>query len=421
MKPIELLTIGDELLLGLTVDTNAAWMSRELATHGIPIARRATVGDNASDIASCVKDAMDRNGGVITTGGLGPTSDDLTKPAIAELFGRGLEFNAEQWERLRTLWKSRGRPGEPSESNKQQVMLPAGASVLLNDVGTAPGVFLDDRDGRWVAMLPGVPREMRLMLTNQLLPLLLARKGSSSTVIRSRTVRTTGIAESLLADVLGDLANGIPEAPLAYLPGVEGVDLRLTVRDIAADDAERVLAEGAARLRERVGRHAYAIDAADLTEVVLDACRARGLKLAVAESCTGGLLGARLTAIPGSSDVVMGGVIAYSNAVKESALGVSGDLLREKGAVSEEVARAMASGVRRSIGADIGIAITGVAGPSGGTAEKPVGLVWIAVDFGDWATAAGPRYFGDRAEIRFRATQSALDLTRRRLEDTASR
>jgi nicotinamide-nucleotide amidase len=396
-------------------------MSRELATHGISVARRATVGDIASDIASAVQGAIDRTGGVITTGGLGPTSDDVTKPAIAALFGRRLEFNAEQWERLRTLWKSRGRPGEPVEINKQQVMLPSGASVLVNDVGTAPGVFLEDDDGRWVAMLPGVPREMRLMLTNQLLPLLLARRGATYHVIRTRTVRTTGVAESLLAEALGDLANGIPGAPLAYLPGVEGVDLRLTVRDVAADDAERVLAEGAARLCERIGRHAYAIDGTDLAEVVLDACRARGLKLALAESCTGGLLGARLTAIPGSSDVLVGGVIAYSNAVKESALGVSGELLRAQGAVSEEVARAMASGVRRSLGADIGIAITGVAGPSGGTPEKPVGLVWIAVDFGNWSIAAGPRYFGDRAEVRFRATQSALDLTRRRLEDTAAR
>ncbi len=410
---LEIITIGDELLLGYTVDTNAAHLARELASIGVSIVRRATVGDDANDIASAVREALDRTGAVITTGGLGPTSDDRTRPAIAELFGRDLVPDEDRWEALRALWKERGR-GEIPETNRTQIMIPRGATVLTNRHGTAPGIWLEDERGRWCAMLPGVPREMRGMLADELFPRLTARlDGQQRVVVRSRTLRTTGVAESKLAELLGPLADGIDGLSLAYLPGQEGVDLRLTARDLAPDAADAALTEGIAALREIAARYAYAENQTDLASVVLNECDARGLTIAVAESCTGGLLGARLTAISGSSSVVIGGVIAYSNGVKKGLLGVTTESLERHGAVSEEVASEMATGVRRRLGVDIGVSITGVAGPGGGTPDKPVGLVWMAVDVRGDVRTHGSRFIGDRAEIRFRATQAALDLVRR--------
>jgi nicotinamide-nucleotide amidase len=410
---IELITVGDELLLGYTVDTNAAHLARELADVGVSIVRRATVGDDANAIASAVREALDRTGAVVTTGGLGPTSDDRTRPAIAELFGRELVPDEERWQALRALWQERGR-GEIPLTNRTQIMIPRGATVLTNRHGSAPGIWLEDDRGRWCAMLPGVPREMRGMLADELLPRITARlDGQRRVVVRSRTLRTTGIAESKLAETLGALAGGIDGLSLAYLPGQEGVDLRLTARGLPADVADASLASGIAALRSSVSRYAYAEERTDMAAVVLDACNAHGLTIGVAESCTGGLLGARLTAIPGSSSVVTGGVIAYSNAVKQALLGVGTETLERHGAVSEQVAVEMAGGVRNRLAVDVGVSITGVAGPGGGSPDKPVGLVWIAVDVRADIRTHGSRFIGDRAEIRFRATQAALDLVRR--------
>ena len=409
---LELITIGDELLLGYTIDTNAAHLARELAAIGISIVRRATVGDDAADIAAAVNEALDRTGAVITSGGLGPTSDDRTRPAIAELFGRELVPDEERWEALRALWKERGR-GEIPAANRAQIMIPRGATVLTNRHGTAPGIWLEDDRGRWCAMLPGVPRELRGMLADELIPRLSTRLGGNHAVVRSRTIRTTGVAESQLPTLLGDMASGTDGLSLAYLPGQEGVDLRLTSRDRTAADADAALAVATEALRSRVSRYAYGEDRNDLAAVVLRACEERSLRIAVAESCTGGLLGARLTAIPGSSAVMLGGVIAYSNDVKRDLVGVSQQTLDANGAVSEPVAIEMATGVRRRLGAEIGIAITGVAGPGGGTQEKPVGLVWIGVDIDGTIRTHGSRFIGDRAEIRFRSTQAALDIVRR--------
>ena len=409
---LELLTIGDELLLGFTVDTNAAHLARELAAIGVSIVRRGTVGDDANDIATAVREALDRTGAVITTGGLGPTSDDRTRPVIAELFGRELVPDEARWEALRALWRERGR-GEIPLSNRSQVMIPRDAVVLNNRHGTAPGLWLEDDHGRWCAMMPGVPREMRGMLADELLPRIREQLGRASTVVRSRTLRTTGIAESSLAELIAPISERLDGLSLAYLPGPDGVDLRLTSRDLASDATDAALARAVDAVRERATRYAYTDDQRDLAAVVLELCESRNLHIGVAESCTGGLLGARLTAIPGSSTVVEGGVIAYSNAVKVRSLGVSEETLGMHGAVSEQVATEMATGVRDRLGVEIGVGITGVAGPGGGTPDKPVGLVWIAVDVAGQVRAIGPRLIGDRGEIRYRATQAALDLVRR--------
>ena len=413
---LEVVTIGDELLLGFTIDTNAAHLARELGADGYRIARRATCGDDATQIAEAVRDALDRTGAVITTGGLGPTSDDNTKASIAAIFGRPMRFDEAIWARLVEMWKSRGWPGEVPESNKLQAMIPEGAEILANRHGSAPGIWLDDDHGRWVAMLPGVPREMRGMLADTLRPRLAAwRGGAVGTVIRSRTVRTTGISESALHDQLTDVRRQVQGLPLAFLPGWEGVDLRVTARGLSASAADTTLEAASAELRTRIGDGVYGEGDADLAAVVLDLLRARGWTVAVAESCTGGMLGMRLTAIPGASDAVLGGTIAYRNDVKVRELGVSQPDLDAYGAVSEPVVRQMARGVRERFGAQVGLAITGVAGPGGGSPEKPVGMVWVAIDTPDGARVVMPRMVGDRDEIRRRATQAVLNLLRKSL------
>lgn len=418
---VEIVTIGDELLLGFTIDTNAAHLARQLAARGIAITRRQTCGDSAVEIATAVREALERTGAVITTGGLGPTSDDLTKESIAAIFGRAMERREEIVANLHQRWKAMGRSGTLPVSNLQQAMVPVGAEILENRHGSAPGIWLEDERGRWVAMLPGVPREMRGMLADALLPRLQGRETGPPQVILSRTLRTTGIAESMLADRLGPLARGPEGLALAYLPGWEGVDLRLTSRGLAAAEARGALARGVQALSPVVEEFMYGEGDIDLAAVVLDALRATSHSIAVAESCTGGMLGARLTAIPGSSDVVRGGVIAYANDVKEGLLGVPNELLQSHGAVSEPVAAAMAAGVAARVGASIGVGITGVAGPGGGLPEKPVGTVCFGLWLAGQASTTRAIMIGDREEIRRRATQAALSLVRRAVATAPNR
>ncbi|MDP1891885.1 MAG: competence/damage-inducible protein A [Gemmatimonadaceae bacterium] len=417
---IEVVTIGDELLLGFTIDTNGAWLARELAQHGITVLRRTSVGDGADEIAAAVGEALERTGAVITTGGLGPTSDDLTKPSIARLFGREMHVDKTVVESLHRRWKALGRTGDIPRSNLQQALIPDRAVVLPNAHGTAPGIWLEDTHGRWVAMLPGVPREMRGLFTDQLLPRMLRRLTDAPTVVRSLTTRTTGIAESALSDrILAIDGLDLEGLGLAYLPGWEGVDLRLTARGLSGDEADVRLARVAAVLRTAAGGHVYGAGTDDLAGAVLAALRTEGKRIAVAESCTGGMLGARLTAIPGASDVMLGGIIAYHNEVKVSALGVRRETLESHGAVSEETAREMATGVRVALGASVGVGITGIAGPDGGTPEKPVGTVCIAADVDGTVKSVCAIMIGDRHEVRQRSAQSALSLVRRMLLGTA--
>src|SRR5918912_345162 len=257
---LELITIGDELLLGYTVDTNAAFLARALAELGVQVIRRATVGDDAPAIADAVRDALDRTGAVITTGGLGPTSDDMTRPAIARLFGRELHLDQRIVDTIEQRFRQLGYKGNVPPNNVVQAMVPDGARVLENRHGTAPGLWLEDERGRWVAMLPGVPRELRGLAADAIVPLLLERLEAHPLVILSRTLRTTGIGESALAELLGDDRRQVAGLPVAYLPGWEGVDLRLTARELPREEAERLLAEGAARLYGRAGQYVYGED-----------------------------------------------------------------------------------------------------------------------------------------------------------------
>jgi nicotinamide-nucleotide amidase len=411
---IELVTIGTELLLGMTVDTNGAEISRALAAQGIRVTRRTSVADQEDQIRDVVGDALERTGAVLTTGGLGPTSDDITKKVVADLFNAPLEFDEAIWAGLLERFARLQR--KPAQSNRSQAEVPRGATVLTNRWGTAPGLWLEGPAGL-VIMLPGVPLEMRRLLEHEVIPKL-APRGRGS-VIRSLLVRTSGIPESSLAERMGDVEKDIAPLTLAYLPGLEGVDLRLSAWDLTPDEAERRLHAAAELLRARGTENVYAEGESDLAALVLDKARLQGVRLAVAESCTGGLLGARLTEIPGSSDVFVGGVIAYDNAVKAELLGVSAPLLAEHGAVSEPVARAMAEGAALRFGAAAAVSVTGVAGPGGGTPEKPVGTVWIACSYNGATETRHSVFPGSRHEVRARAAQAALFLLHRRLSASA--
>ncbi len=407
---IELVTIGTELLLGMTVDTNGAEIARELAAYGVRVTRRTSVADRGEEIRDAVSQALARVGAVLTTGGLGPTRDDITKKAVAELFGTPLVFDQSVWGAVLARFARLER--KPVESNRSQAEVPRGAIVLPNAWGTAPGLWLEGEPGL-VIMLPGVPQEMRKLLKHEVLPRL-AQRGAQS-VIRSLLVRTSGVPESTLAERIGDIESEISPITLAYLPGLDGVDLRLSAWGLTSEDADLRLRGAAALLRDRAGNHVYGEGESDLAALVLDRARSRGLRLAVAESCTGGMVGARLTEVPGSSDVFVGGVIAYDNALKVDLLGVPEALLAEHGAVSEAVARAMAEGAARRFGVAGTISVTGVAGPGGGSPQKPVGTVWLACALAGVVEARRSLLTGTRHEIRARAAQAALLLCYRRL------
>ena len=401
--PVELLTIGNELLLGFTTDTNGAEIARALSDAGVRVVRRTSVGDSADDIRDAVRDALGRTGAVLTTGGLGPTRDDVSKVAVAGLFDAPLEFDPAVWHDLVERFARRGRT--PPASNRSQAEVPRGATVLRNRWGTAPGLWLEGPPGL-VVMLPGVPGEMRKLLEHEVMPRLAGRAGGL--VVRSSLVRTTAIAESALAERMGEIEREIAPLTLAYLPGPDGVDLRLSAWQLPPAEADRRLKDAAALLRGRAGEHAYGGDDADLAAVVLDAALARGLTIATAESCTGGLVGGRLTAIPGSSDTFLGGAICYANELKTTLLGVEPSLLETHGAVSEPVALAMALGAVDRLGAGAAVSVTGIAGPGGATEGKPVGTVWVAVAVGSRAEARHAILTGDRQEIRARAAQLSL-------------
>ncbi|MBA3317626.1 MAG: competence/damage-inducible protein A [Gemmatimonadales bacterium] len=407
---IELVTIGNELLLGFTVDTNGAEIARALSSLGVDVVRRTAVPDRAESIAAAVAESLRRTGAVLTTGGLGPTRDDISKTVVAELYGAPLEFDPTVWSDIVARFARVQR--SPAVSNRSQAEVPRGATVLRNQWGTAPGLWLEGPLGLTI-MLPGVPSEMRKLLELEVAPRLAAR--ASGAVVRSLVVRTTAIAESALAERMGEIEREIMPLSLAYLPGIEGVDLRVTAWGLPADEADRRLRAAADLMAERAGEHAYGEGDSDLAAVLLERARRARLSLGTAESCTGGLVGGRITEVPGSSDVFAGGVVCYSNHLKTELLGVPPELIAGQGAVSEAVARAMAEGARARIGVDVAVSVTGIAGPSGGTEEKPVGTVWFAVASPGQTESRRVVFLGSRKEIRERAAQTALFLVNRRL------
>ena len=399
---IELVTIGTELLLGFTVDTHSAFLGQALAAIGLRITRRTSVPDEPHAVAAAVREALSRSRLVITTGGLGPTNDDLSKKAVADLLGLPLEFHQEIWDAIVARFARMGRT--LSDRNRCQAEVPRGATVLPNPRGTAPGLWIAGVLGE-VIMLPGVPSEMRGLVEQEVVPRLAERGGGR--VVRSLQLRTTGIAESTLAERLGPVEGGLAPLSLAYLPSLEGVDLRLTAWDAEPAEAARLLEAAAVLLSERVPDHVYGAGEEDLAAIMLDTLRRRRWTLAVVESCTGGMLGERITAIPGSSEVFVGGLIAYANRIKQE-LGVTGRILDAQGAVSEEAVREVAAQARTRFEADVAVALSGIAGPGGGSAEKPVGLVWFAIADAEGCETHRMVFPGSRHEIRARASQFAL-------------
>lgn len=409
---MEIITIGDELLLGQTIDTNAAFISEQLAAAGLRVTRRTTVGDDEAAITSAVSEALVRSRVVITTGGLGPTRDDFTKPVIAKLYGRKLVLDEERLEKLRVRWTQRGMT--MPESNRSQAELPEGCTVIRNRLGSAPGIALEDARGLTI-MLPGVPHELREMVVSQVIPFLTASTRSLTESTRSpicyRVVRVTGVPESLLAERIDDIVDEIAPLSVAFLPNFAGVDLRITSwGQFETGECNERFDRAEKLLRERLGARIYATGDVAIESVVGELLRARKLQLAVAESCSGGLLGQRITSVAGASDYFLGGFLTYSNDAKVELLGVRLETLAANGAVSEETAREMVIGAVGRTGAQAAIAITGIAGPTGGTPDKPVGLVWTAVSLHDVVKTRNFIFPGDRHEIRERAAQMGMAL-----------
>jgi nicotinamide-nucleotide amidase len=414
-------TVGDELLLGTTVDTNAAWLGRHLAARGIPVMRRHTVADDAAEIRCAVADAAEVADLVLVTGGLGPTPDDLTRDAVAAWLGRPLREDPEVLESIEARFRERGVEELPGP-NRRVAQIPEGAQKLANPLGTAPGLVME-RERSLIVLLPGVPAELRAIVRAGLEEALAKAFGSRLRPVYHRLLHTTGIPESLLAEQMADVL-GEAEAPgedrhavrIAFLPDIRGVDLRLTTAADTRQEAEERLDRMEDRLGPTVAPWRFHTDRGDLADAVRAALRERGLRLAVAESCTGGLVSKRLTDLPGSSEVLEGGVVAYANEVKVRELGVDSEVLERDGAVSEAVARQMAEGVASRLGVACGLGITGVAGPGGGTEDKPVGTVWYAATVSGRTVVRGERFPGDRAGVRERAAQGALFLLLRLLD-----
>lgn len=407
--------VGDELLYGETVDTNSTWLGKALARLGLPVVRRWTVGDVPADIQDAVGDALDTADLVVVTGGLGPTRDDRTLDAVAALLGTPLQEDPDLIAALEARFRARGYETMPA-SNRTQARVPAGATVLRNAHGTAPGILLE-RGARTVVLLPGVPRELRGLFEDHLEGWILARLGPRLAPVRHRVLHTTGIPESRLSDLVEDvLPADLGPVSIAFLPDPLGVDLRLTVRGGGGGEGEAHLDRIEALLAPVVAPWRFEAPGGDLAAAVVQALRDRGETLAVAESCTGGLLAHRITALAGVSDVFLGGVVAYANSVKAGVLGVPPERIEAHGAVSEEVALDMARAAARVAGADWGIGVTGVAGPTGGSPDKPVGTVWVAVADRGGAVARLSRFApAARDTIQARAAQEALRLLHERL------
>jgi len=399
------LAVGDELTAGQTVDTNSAYLSRRLRELGIATSAHVTVGDDRAAVAAALGDAAGRAELVIVTGGLGPTADDITRDGLADAMGVALAPHEPSLRRIEEFFRLRGR--QMVAANRVQAMLPGGAEAMDNCCGTAPGIAAR-LGGAAVFVLPGVPHEMREMFERHVAPRLPAAPGT----IACRTLHAFGAGESDIGAKIADLMRrgANPAVGTTVCAGV--ISVRIAARAADAAEAARLADAAAAEVRRRLGELLFAQDDDTLAAAAGTLLRARGQTLATAESCTGGAIGELVTAVAGASDYYLGGVVSYANAAKRDLLGVSEELLVENGAVSEPVAAAMAEGCRRRFGADWALAVTGIAGPAGGSAEKPVGLVYIALSGAEGTQVQRHVFPGDRATVRSRSAMAALNMLR---------
>ena len=407
-KSAEILCIGTELLMGNTVNTNATYIAKGLAQNGINVYHQAVVGDNPQRLKESLDLAFSRSDIVITTGGLGPTYDDLSKETIAAWFGKELVLHEDSLRHIEDFFQRLGR--EMTANNRKQAMMPQDCTVFPNPNGTAPGCAIE-KDGKVAFMLPGPPREMRPMFDNYVIPYL---QKDSDTVLVSKMIHLFGIGESMLEHKLHDVMVESSNPTLAPYAKEGEVQLRVTARVRRDEDAEAILQPMMDKVSEIAGEFIYGIDIGDLQTAAVTRLKEKGLHVATAESCTGGYVSKRLVDVDGVSEVFDCGVCSYSNDIKEKVLGVSHDTLVAYGAVSEQTAREMAAGVRRLSGAEIGVSTTGIAGPGGGTPEKPVGLVYVAVDSDKYSEVLKlniPSRSDDAREyIRYIASSNALHL-----------
>jgi nicotinamide-nucleotide amidase len=402
-----IITIGDEILIGQIVDTNSASIARKLNAAGVTIATKFSIGDTREAIVEAVERAMAECDITIITGGLGPTKDDITKRTLARIFNSELTYNETEGEHVRTLLERRGIAF--TDLNRGQAMLPACCTVLHNAHGTAPGMWFDTERGGVIVSLPGVPFEMEHLMDDEVIPRLKARYALKSIV--HRTLITRGIPESILAERIAPWEDALPtHLHLAYLPAPNVVRLRLSAYDVEGEVAEREITAQFDTLRTIIGDNIIGYEGSTLEQQVHDILTARGETLAVAESCTGGIIASKFTAMAGASAYFMAGMVTYSNEAKRDILGVSTESLAQYGAVSEQVAREMAEGARRVAHSDYAIATTGIAGPSGGSEAKPVGTVWMAVATPTKTIAIMRNSGTDRGQIISRASAYAIEM-----------
>ena len=407
----EIITIGDELLIGQVVDTNSAWLGSTLGDDGIKVMQITSVQDHAAQIVQAVNDALSRADIVLMTGGLGPTKDDITKKTLAEMFGMKLVRNEQVYEMVGKQLALRGIAF--TELNQGQALVPDGCTVLPNRNGTAPGMWFE-RDGKVLISMPGVPFEMKALVKDEVLPRL--RKHFALDANVHRTIITFGLAESILADTIASWEEALPPyLHLAYLPSALCIRLRLSAYEIDRQKAEQEIESQIEKLSKVIPHYIIGSEDDSLESVTGTLLKTRGETLATAESCTGGNIAHRFTAMPGASEYFKGGVVAYSNEVKMALLGVDPESLNHYGAVSQSVAEQMAEGVRRATGATYGISTTGIAGPTGGTPEKPVGTVWMAVATPNGVFSRRMVFGSVRSQNIERASSNCINLLRLQL------
>jgi len=410
MKKASIISVGNEILAGLIVDTNAGYLSRQLLSMGVPTVSGYTVGDRIDSIAEAMAQAAQQADVVLITGGLGPTDDDLTRQALARFMGVQLEFKEYLLAQISEFFTKHDI--KMTQNNKVQAYIPAGAEALTNNMGTAPGIIVE-RDGKIFVCLPGVPAEMKQMFAESVAGKL--KKAGGGQVVITRRLNCFGTGESVIAEKVGDLMQR-DRNPLINCTVSGGIiTLHITAKATDRAGAEEMIEEDARQLRALLGDLVYGEDEETLAEVVGVKLREQGKRLAVAESCTGGLIAKLLTDVPGSSDYFTYGWVTYSNEAKIRQLGVDRALIEKHGAVSEEVARAMAKGARDRADTDFAIGVTGIAGPGGGTEQKPVGLVYIAVDAGGVLDVQRYIFSHSRGHIRYRTALTALNMLRLKL------
>lgn len=405
----ELIFTGTELLLGQILNTNARFLAQRLSAMGLDLFYQTTVGDNAGRLAEVLGTAMSRADLIIITGGLGPTLDDLTKETVAVTLGLPLALDEPSLAAIEGFFVQRGKT--MPEANKKQAMIPEGSRVIPNERGTAPGVWIEKHD-KIIILLPGPPVEMQPMFLHRVEPYLDEKITGRQAVIVSRVLKIWGMGESAAEERIIDLVNGQDNPTIAFLAPLGEVHIRITAKAVDADEAYRMIRPLEEEIRRRLGDFIFGIDNDTMESVVSRMLLDRGLGISLAESCTGGLIAKLLTDMPGSSAYFMYGVVSYSNEAKMKLLGVSGDTLQKYGAVSAETAREMAAGARSIGGTGLSLAVTGIAGPDGGTPEKPVGLVYIGFAAGETVTARKFLFPGDRDTVRRQTANAALNMIR---------